>query len=242
VSTDKDKIFAEKKAAKDFDFGAKTAAVFDDMLERSVPFYTESQRMMGELAREFVQPDTNVYDLGCSTGTTLIALHPLVPKNVRFIGLDYSPEMLDKAKQKTSDLAKQRQIELRLGDFNEGIAVENASLVIMNLTLQFVRPLFRDALISQIARGLNKNGAIILIEKVLGQASDLNRLFIKKYYEFKSSNGYSEMEIAQKREALENVLIPYRTRENEQLLLRNGFRECEIFFKWFNFCGYVAVK
>ena len=238
-----DAIFADPKPAiRDFDFGAETAAVFDDMLVRSVPFYIETQRIIAELAADFVQPGTNVYDLGCSTGTTFIALDNAVAPDARFIGIDSSDEMLVKAKEKLTEQQLERPYELRCADFNEGVVIENASLVIMNLTLQFVRPLYRDNLIRQIARGLNPNGAMILVEKVLGNASDLNRLFIKNYYEFKKRNGYSELEISQKREALENVLIPYRTRENEEMLLRNGFRECEIFLKWYNFCGYVAVK
>jgi tRNA (cmo5U34)-methyltransferase len=238
-----DKIFSKKlESVKDFNFGSETAAVFDDMLDRSVPFYSETQRLITELAADLIQPDTNVYDLGCSTATTLIMLDKVAPANVRFVGLDYSQDMLDKAKQKLKAAGVKRDVELRCGDLNQGIVVENASLVIMNLTLQFVRPLYRDSIMTQIAQGLKPNGGLLLIEKVLGPASDLNRLFIKNYYEFKKRNGYSELEISQKREALENVLVPYRVKENEELMLRNGFREADIFFKWYNFCGFVAVK
>ncbi len=110
------------------------------------------------------------------------------------------------------------------------------------LTLQFVRPLHRDRLIAEIFKGLNDNGCLILVEKVLGENSLFNRLFIKYYYDLKRRNGYSETEITQKREALENVLIPYQLQENRELLLRSGFRYVDVFFKWYNFCGIVAVK
>ncbi|MBA3492852.1 MAG: tRNA (cmo5U34)-methyltransferase, partial [Gammaproteobacteria bacterium] len=127
-------------------------------------------------------------------------------------------------------------------DLNRGIYIENASMVVMVLTLQFVRPLYRDTLTKSILQGLNENGCLILVEKVLGEDSVFNRLFIKYYYDLKKRHGYNELEIAQKREALENVLVPYKLPENREMLLRAGFRYCEVFFKWYNFCGIVALK
>jgi len=118
----------------------------------------------------------------------------------------------------------------------------NASVVLLVLTLQFVRPLYRDKLVRRIADAVPENGALILVEKLTSSHTLLNRLFIKYYYDYKKRNGYSEVEIAQKREALENVLIPYRPEENAEMLMEAGFRHCEEFFRWYNFCGIVAVK
>jgi len=115
-------------------------------------------------------------------------------------------------------------------------------VVILTLTLQFVRPLYRERLMQAVYDGLNHQGCLILVEKVLAPETLINRLFIKYYYDFKRRNGYSEMEIAQKREALENVLVPYRVGENEALLRHAGFQSVELFFKWYNFCGIIAVK
>ncbi|MFT7482151.1 MAG: tRNA (cmo5U34)-methyltransferase, partial [Oceanospirillaceae bacterium] len=106
----------------------------------------------------------------------------------------------------------------------------------------FIRPLYREKILKQIYENMNENGCLILIEKVLGEDSMFNRQFIKYYYDFKRRNSYSEMEISQKREALENVLIPYKFMENRELLQKTGFRYIETFFKWYNFCGLVAVK
>lgn len=237
-----DKIFAEPAKPQDFNFGRKTAEVFDDMLVRSVPFYLEVQRMMGEMAADFAVKDSNLYDLGCSTATSFLALDPLVDPSVKFIGIDSSAEMLQRATDKLTRQGVARRYELVQGDLNDAIAVNDASVVLMNLTLQFVRPLRRQQLMQSIVRGMRPDGAIILIEKVLSQESVLNRFFIKYYYGFKQRNGYSQLEISQKREALENVLVPYRVEENVELLLSSGFRWCEIFFKWYNFCGLVAVK
>ena len=239
----RDQIFASKAGKlADFNFGAQTASVFDDMLDRSVPLYPELQRMIGEIAREFAQPGSNVYDLGCSTGITLGTLRQSVTPDARLIGIDYSRAMLDKAAERFAPGTPGAVVELREADLNHGVAIENASVVVINLTLQFVRPLYRDRLVGSIFHGLNDQGCLILVEKVLGNASLINRLFINLYYEMKKRNGYSELEIAQKREALENVLVPYRVDENMELLRRTGFKIADIFYKWYNFCGIVAVK
>jgi tRNA (cmo5U34)-methyltransferase len=240
-----DKIFAKPKAqVSDFDFGEKTAAVFDDMLNRSVPFYGEIQRITGEIAADFACDGSQIFDLGCSTCNSFLAIDHFLPDDVsvRFVGIDSSKEMLEKAKQKITQVKFARDYELRLADLNNGVHIENASVVLMVLTLQFVRPLYRNRLISDIYNGLNDNGCLILVEKVLGESSTFNRLFIKHYYELKKRRGYSELEISQKREALENVLIPYRLEEDKALLKNCGFQDIDILFKWYNFCAMIAQK
>ena len=238
----KDEVFKEVQTVADFKFSAKVAAVFDDMVDRSVPFYQETQRMIAEMAADFAVEGTNLYDLGCSTGTTFLNLDTTVGPGVKFIGVDNSEEMLQRCREKLAERGFQREHELICADLNQGVHIENASMVLMVLTLQFVRPLHRDSLIKGILQGLNENGCLILVEKVLGEDSIFNRLFIKYYYDLKKRHGYNEMEISQKREALENVLIPYKLLENRELLLQTGYRYVEVFFKWYNFCGLVAVK
>lgn len=239
----KDEIFKDKlESITDFQFGEKVATVFDDMLDRSVPFYAEIQRMVAELAADFSVEGTNIYDLGCSTGTTLLNLHEAIPKSVTYIGVDNSEEMLERCRAKLQEKGFSQTYRLVCADLNQGVAMENASVVLLLLSLQFIRPLYRETLIKSIFQGLNENGCLILVEKVLGEDSLFNRLFIKYYYEMKLRNGYSQMEISQKREALENVLIPYKLLENRELILKSGFRYCDVFFKWYNFCGMVAVK
>ena len=229
-------------SVSDFDFGEATAAVFDDMLERSVPEYRELQRMIGELAGVFAEPDTCIYDLGCSTGITLETLAGAVRLPVELVGVDFSPAMLARARARLATLERGGRLSLIQADLNEGADVKNASVVVLNLTLQFVRPLRRDFLIGEINRGLNPNGCLILVEKVLGNDPFFTRTFIRLYADMKRRNGYSDMEISRKRESLENVLVPYRVDENLELLTRNGFDRADIFFKWYNFCGMVAVK
>lgn len=239
----KDRLYSQKaKKIADFNFGKDTAKVFDDMLGRSIPLYPELQRMIAEIANEFAIPGTNIYDLGCSTGVTLSNLHRAIQKKVHFIGFDYSHAMLHLCKTNISKLKDPRKCDLICADLNQGAKIRNASVVVLNLTLQFVRPLCRDRLIHDIYSGLKKNGCLICIEKVLGNDTLFNRTFIKFYYDMKKRNGYTEMEIAQKREALENVLIPYRVDENAALLKKNGFQQVDVFYKWYNFCGLLGVK
>jgi tRNA (cmo5U34)-methyltransferase len=238
-----DRIFADEKSrALDFKFGAETATVFDDMVSRSVPFYDEIQRMVCELAADFAVAGSSVCDLGCSTGTTLLALNDVIDPGARFVGVDNSEEMLAKAKAKLAPAERKRRLDLVCADLNDCHAVEDASVVTMILTLQFVRPLYRERILQHIYDELRHDGCLILVEKVTGAHTLLNRLFIEHYYDYKRRMGYSDLEISQKREALENVLIPYRYEENRDLLLETGFIHVEEFFRYYNFCGMIAVK
>lgn len=240
---EKDEVFKETLSRpSDFKFSSKVAGVFDDMVVRSVPYYIEMQRMMGEIAADHYQDNTNVYDLGCSTGTTLICMNESVPQLAKFVGIDDSPDMLKKCRDKLVETGFTRPYELQVADLNQGVKIENASVVVLCLTLQFVRPINRQNLLKNIFDGIVPGGALIVIEKILAEDSAFNRDFIKYYYDMKRRNNYSEMEISQKREALENVLIPYKLSENITLLRNAGFAHCEIFFKWYNFAGFIAKK
>ena len=238
-----DKIFdVQDEAIQDFRFNATVASVFDDMVDRSVPYYREMQRMSGQLVADFARPGSRVYDLGCATGTTMALIDHCVGEGIEMIGLDNSQDMLDKCREKLEQAQIATPYELMLADLNQSLEIENASVVLLVLTLQFVRPMHRERLMQQVYDGLNPGGCVILVEKILGESSNLNRLFINHYYEMKRSKGYSELEISQKREALENVLVPYRLTENQTLLAKVGFSEQDVFFKWFIFCGMIAVK
>jgi tRNA (cmo5U34)-methyltransferase len=239
----RDEVFKQQYTKpSDFKFNSKVAGVFDDMVNRSVPFYEEIQRMVGELAADHCTDGYSIYDLGCSTGTTMIYMDQTVPAHIPFVGIDDSQDMLDKCRQKLTAVNCNRPVDLITADLNKDVPVENASVVVLCLTLQFVRPLNRERLLKQIYNGLTDNGVLILVEKILAEDSQFNRDFIKYYYDMKRRHNYSEMEISQKREALENVLIPYKTSENITLLRDVGFDHCEVFFKWYNFTGIIAKK
>ncbi len=239
----KDTVFKDLiEQSSDFKFDQKVVKVFDDMVTRSVPFYIEMQRMISELAGQYATSSSNVFDLGCSTGTSMVNMNATVAKNVKFIGIDDSSEMLEQCRDNLVKSGFEREFDLRYANLNKGVEIENASVVVLCLTLQFIRPLHRVKLLQDIQKGLNKGGCLILVEKILAEESILNRNFIKYYYDFKKRNHYSEMEIAQKREALENILIPYKLSEDVEMLLDAGFSHTEVFFKWYNFSGIIALK
>ena len=239
----KDRIFDELGKVSDFEFDERVARVFDDMVARSVPYYDEIQRLQVELAVEFL-PDRGglVYDLGCSTGTTLhlLASHPRCPDAARFVGVDNSAAMLHEARTKLAPSAG--RVELLEADLNAGVELQPCRIVFLNWTLQFVRPLYRESLVRRIHDALEPGGALFLSEKVLLSNSFLNRLYIEHYLRYKKSRGYSDAEIQRKREALENVLVPYRLEENRLMLERAGFTTIDPFFRWLNFACLLAVK
>lgn len=238
-----DHVFKEPRKPTDFSFNKEVATVFDDMVSRSVPYYDEMQRMTVELVSDFARDGTNIVDIGCSTGTTLALIDEKIgATQSTLIGIDNSQEMLAKARTKLETLGVKHPYELQCADIQRDLNFENASVVTMLLTLQFVRPLYRETIVQRICDGINPGGCLLMIEKITSEETTLNRLFIDHYYAFKRRNGYTDMEIAQKREALENVLIPYRVEENTELLKQAGFRQVEMFFRWYNFCGIVAIK
>lgn len=238
-----DEVFKEEiTKVSDFKFGSTVANVFDDMVNRSVPYYGEIQRMVAELAADHALDGTAIYDLGCSTGTTMIGMNTMVADDITFVGIDDSPQMLDKCRAKLIEAGFTRPFDLKVADLNEGVDIKNASVAVLCLTLQFLRPIYREKLLKDVFDGLVSGGVLILVEKILAEDSRYNRDFIIHYYNYKRRNNYSEMEISQKREALENVLIPYKLSENITMLRDAGFNHCEVFFKWYNFTGLVAVK
>ena len=238
----KDTLFKKSPAPGKFEFNEPVARVFDDMLERSVPFYKECQQMVVDLALHFAQKDSAIYDLGCSTGTLLRHLVKSIPKtkNIKFVGLDNSEAMLKKARGKLKGPLK--RCKLVAADLESDFELTDASVVIMNYTLQFIPPRRRAAMLKKIYKGLRPGGGLILIEKVRGESAPLNDLFIEQYHGYKRQRGYSKLEISRKREALEKVLIPLKPGKNSDLLADAGFRQVDVFFKWFNFAGFLAVK
>src|SRR4028119_2364053 len=144
---DRDEVFREKYTKpSDFKFSSKVAGVFDDMVNRSVPFYEEMQRMIAELAADHFQDNTNIYDLGCSTGATMIRMDESIPRHIQFIGIDDSPDMLEKCREKLKEAGFERPVKLEVADLNGQITIDAASVVVLCLTLQFVRPINREKL------------------------------------------------------------------------------------------------
>lgn len=233
-----DKVFT-KPIKKHFEFDEEVAAVFDDMLKRSVPFYEESQKITKFFALKSIKKDSIVYDLGSSTASLLISISKDLKHKARLIGLDNSEAMLEQARKKAQAFGA--SIELENADILE-YDYEDADLFISNYTLQFIRPLVREELVKKIYNSLKSDGVFIFSEKVISHHSKLNKDLIECYYGYKKEQGYSEYEIVQKREALENVLVPYSEDENIKMAKNCGFKHCEVIFRWANFATFIAIK
>ena len=232
-----DKIFA-KPIKKQFEFDEEVAAVFDDMIGRSVPFYQEVQKLVRSLVIANVPKGGLVYDLGSSTGSTLIDLW-LHNKNLKLVGLDSSPAMIERARHKAKAFGA--QVEFVKADILEYDFMP-CDAFIANYTLQFIRPLRRDRFVKKLYESLVDGGIFIFSEKIISPHKRLNKQLIDIYHDFKKDQGYSDFEIAQKREALEHVLVPYTPAENEQMLKEAGFGYVEMIFRWANFATFVAIK
>lgn len=244
--TDRDNLFQKIEHSEDFAFDERVAHVFDDMVSRSVPFYNEIQRIQSDLIVDFLPENSAIVcDFGCSTGTTLeyVAQHPRCPSDIELIGYDNSEAMLDKARIKLENLITTHKVSLRLADLNHLQNLPECNVAILNWTLQFVRPIDREHVLKTIFNALKPGGILLLSEKILSSDSVLNRLYIEHYLQYKTERGgYSNTENQRKREALENILIPYRLDENYTLLERAGFGCIDTYFKWFNFASMIAVK
>lgn len=241
IKMGKDDIFQRGKIKEDFTFNDQVAEVFDDMVHRSVPLYGTVIDAIALILNQKKRARLTVYDLGCSTGTTLLELsRRLHHGQLQLIGIDNAPSMLARAKRKTAMFSKTDCLTFREGDLTN-CKLPDADVILCNYTLQFIRPVVRRAVIKRFYQALPKGGMLIVCEKILALGS-FHRSFVDIYHDFKRSQGYSELEIAAKREALENVLVPFTVEENMQLLTEAGFSEVEIFCKWFNFASFVARK
>lgn len=238
----KDKLFDKKTLIEDFTFSEQVAEVFDDMLSRSVPFYSTIIDSIAELMRRQVPQGSRVYDLGCSTGTTLLELaRRLGDMELHYTGIDNAPAMIKKARLKAEMYSKSGVIEFIEGDITSS-CLTDADVIICNYTIQFIRPLARPGFVRRIYDNLSEGGLFFVSEKIINHDKKLNRSFIDMYHLFKRQQGYSELEISSKREALENILVPFSIEENIDLIRQTGFPTAETFFQWFNFASFIAVK
>jgi len=239
----KDKIYADhQEKIPPFEFNRQVVEVFDDMLGRSVPLYRESILRQAQIAAQSYRVGTRIYDLGCSNGNLGVALcHEMGKRNFEMIAVDSSAPMLETFAQRLSELQGGNRVRVEENDIRQ-VQLENASVVIINLTLQFLPVADRDELIRKTYQALVPGGMVLLTEKVVHENAKLNDLEQDFYYRFKAENGYSQMEISQKREALENVLVPETLETHRQRLQQGGFTAIDVWLKWFNFASILAVK
>ena len=236
----RDTIFARPRSPTPFRFDREVAEVFDDMLERSIPFYREVQNMILDLVARCLPDGGRVYDLGCSSGNTLLGVASLLrERGVRaeLIGVDQSLPLIRRCRHKLS------QHHCCIIHRNIMDILPNRShFTILNYTLQFIPPEDRPLLLKRIYRGLYPGGMIFVSEKIRTEEGRVGELLTEFYGDFKKRNGYSELEICQKREALEKVLIPFTVEEHLRALRAAGFSQSVVLFRWYNFASFLGIK
>ncbi len=240
---DIDKLYADPlPRVVDFVFDARVAEAFPDMIRRSVPGYENILSLLGVIAERYAQADSNVYDLGCSLGASMLSMHArIADRSVRFIGVDNSAPMLQKCRANLDGIIDAKRFDLVQCDVMQA-EVKDACMVVLNFTLQFVEPAERLDLLRRIYAGLKPGGGVVVSEKIRIEDNWDGRLQQTLHEQFKAANGYSELEIAQKRTALEKVMKPDSAATHLARLRQAGFAHAGQWFQAFNFCSFVAHK
>ncbi len=242
----RDTVYKARDPAEPFRFNAEVAAVFPDMLRRSIPGYEASLEAVGSLAARYVRPGTRCYDLGCSLGAASVAMRQAIRVGgCRIVSVDNAPAMIERCRSIVRDEYLRQPdgapIELVEGDILD-TEITNASMVVLNYTLQFLPLSERDTMIGRIAAGLNDGGLLVLSEKVIDPDPAMEALLVELHHEHKRRNDYSALEISRKRAALENVLVPETVNQHRDRLLRAGFRSAAVWLRYFNFVSIIAIR
>ena len=229
-----------------FRFDERVARVFPDMLRRSIPGYAASIEAIGSLAARYVRPGTNCYDLGCSLGAATLAMRQGIREpGCRIVAVDVAPAMIARCRDVMAEddrlYGRETEVDVVEDDIRN-IEVSNASMVVLNYTLQFVAPADRDALVRQIHAGMNEGGVLVLSEKVVDENPDIEQLLVALHHEHKRRKNYSALEIARKRAALENVLVPETLTAHFERLRNAGFARTAVWLRYFNFVSIIAIR
>lgn len=241
--TNPDKLFSTPIAnLGDWTFDERVAEVFPDMIQRSVPGYASIISMIGMLAGRFARPGSRIYDLGCSLGAATLAMRRAVTaEDCRIIAVDNSAPMVDRCRRHLEAFRADIPVEVLHADIRD-VPISNASLVVLNFTLQFLEQEDRQQMLNRVFAGLNPGGAVVLSEKMSFQDAEIGELLFNMHHDFKRANGYSELEISQKRSMLENVMLTDSVETHKDRLRQAGFGHGEIWFQCFNFGSLIAIK
>lgn len=238
-----DNIYSKyRERISDFVFDEKVVSVFDDMIRRSVPGYATVIAMTKVIAEEYAAKNSNCYDLGCSLGASTLAMRSGITKdNCKIIAVDNSPAMLEKCRSILDADQSEIPVDIIQSDILD-INIQNASVAVMNYTLQFLSPARRNEMIQKIYNGMNEGGVLVLSEKIAYEDKNENEFQIEMHHNFKKLYGYSDLEVSQKRKSLENVLIPDTLQTHQNRLTKAGFKNTYVWFKCFNFISLATFK
>lgn len=238
----KDTVYAQPQAIIEaFTFDGQVADVFENMINRSVPGYQLILDMIGLLTEKYAQPQSNCYDLGCSLGASTLKIRQHLPATCHVIGVDNSSAMVERCRTNIARDHSQASVEIR-EEAMQTTQIHNASIVVLNFTLQFIKDEQRTDLLKRIASSMLPGGAMILSEKLRFEDSNMQQQMTELHHNFKKYQGYSDLEIAQKRAALENVLVPNTEQEHLERLTESGFSSVQMVMRCLNFATFLAIK
>ena len=238
----KDTVYAQPQAIIEaFTFDGQVADVFENMINRSVPGYQLILDMIGLLTEKYAQPQSNCYDLGCSLGASTLKIRQHLPATCHVIGVDNSSAMVERCRTNIARDHSQASVEIR-EEAMQTTQIHNASIVVLNFTLQFIKDEQRTDLLKRIASSMLPGGAMILSEKLRFEDSNMQQQMTELHHNFKKYQGYSDLEIAQKRAALDNVLIPNTEQEHLERLTESGFSSVQMVMRCLNFATFLAIK
>ncbi|MDJ0751234.1 MAG: carboxy-S-adenosyl-L-methionine synthase CmoA [Woeseiaceae bacterium] len=241
-----DRIYTTDDGGEPFRFNENVARVFPDMLRRSIPGYAASIEAIGSLAARYVRAGTTCYDLGCSLGAATLAMRQGIREPAcRIVAVDSSPAMIERCREIVAEdgrlNSRETEVDVVKQDIRD-INFANASMVVLNYTLQFIEPADRSELLQAICAGLNDGGILVLSEKVVDENDGMEALLVDLHHEHKRRNHYSALEIARKRAALENVLIPETVATHRARLAKAGFSHSAVWLRYFNFVSIIAIR
>jgi tRNA (cmo5U34)-methyltransferase len=241
-----DRIYQTEDGSEPFRFNQNVAKVFPDMLHRSIPGYSASIEAIGSLAARYVRAGSNCYDLGCSLGAATLAMRQgIAHPACRIVAVDSAPGMIERCREIVDEddrlNGRETQVDIVQADIRD-IEIVNASMVVLNFTLQFLDLDDREAMVRRIYDGLVEGGVLVLSEKVVDENPRMEALLTEMHHEYKRRNHYSALEIARKRAALEDVLIPETVSAHRERLARAGFSNSGVWLRYFNFVSILALR
>ncbi|NOX69589.1 MAG: carboxy-S-adenosyl-L-methionine synthase CmoA [Gammaproteobacteria bacterium] len=239
----RDNIYTTEPAGTGtFEFNEAVAEVFPDMLQRSIPGYAASIRAIRSLAHQYVQPDSHCYDLGCSLGAATMAMREGIDaRGCRIIAIDNARAMVSRCREIVAEDESGIPVDVLEGDVRNA-DIDNASMAVMNYTLQFLPLEERQRMIGKIADGMRPGGVFVLSEKVVDEDPGIEAMLVDLHHNFKRNHAYSELEISRKRAAIENVLVPESVAVHKERMLAAGFRHVGVWLRYFNFVSLVAIR
>ncbi len=225
----------------DWKFNRNVSNNFDKHVRQSIPMYDEIQKYICSLSEWFLKDGSNIYDLGCSTGETAKNLFKKFPnKKINYTGFDLSKEMIKIAVKK--NIKNKKKVKFKIGDINKINYKKNTDLFLSVLTFPFLNSQNRLGLYKKIYKSLKHGGSLIFVDKIRSSNSNFEDIFNQIYFDFKIANKLNHAQVLNKSKSIRSSMQLFELAEIDNFLTKSGFKKREVFFRWYNFIGIIAIK